>query len=89
MREDVMQQPEKNVHLRVPPELAAEMEAAARAENKTPDEWATEAFAEHLESQRWRNLVAFGHEHARKHGFKEEDVARFIAESREERKRER
>jgi hypothetical protein len=86
MREDSMH-PEKNVHLSVPPELVTEMEAAAKAENKTPDEWAAEAFARHLESTKWRELVAFGHEHARKHGFKEEEVPRFIAESREERRR--
>ena len=44
------------------------MEAAARAENKTPDEWAAEAFAQHLESQKWQKLVAFGHENAKAHG---------------------
>jgi hypothetical protein len=80
-------QPDKNVHLRVPPDLVTEMEAAAKAENKTPDEWAAEAFACHPESSKWRDLVVFGHENARKHGFKEEDVERFIAESREEQKR--
>jgi hypothetical protein len=83
MRGDNMQ-PEKNVHLSVPSDLVTEMEAAAKAENKTPDEWAAEAFARHLESTKWQELVAFGHEHARKHGFKEEDVPRFIAESRDE-----
>lgn len=77
-------QPEKNVHLSVSPELVNEMEAAAKAENKTPDEWAAEAFARHLESQKWQNLVAFGQEHARSHGFKEGDVNRLIAESRAE-----
>jgi hypothetical protein len=83
MRGDTMQ-PEKNVHLAVPPELVSEMEAAAKAENKTPDEWAAEAFARHLESQRWQNLVAYGQEQSRKLGFKESDVQRLIAESRAE-----
>ena len=77
-------QPDKNVHLQVPTDLVTEMEAAAKAENKTPDEWAAEAFARHLESQKWQNLVAFGHEHAKAHGFKESDVNQIIAESREE-----
>lgn len=83
MRGDTMQ-PDKNVHLSVPPELLSEMEAAAKAENKTPDEWAAEAFARHLESQKWQKLVAFGHEHAKTHGFKESDIPRSIAESRDE-----
>jgi predicted HicB family RNase H-like nuclease len=63
MREDSMP-PSKNVHLRVPPELVTAIEAAARAENKTPDEWAAEAFARHLESQKWQKLVAFGHKNS-------------------------
>jgi hypothetical protein len=40
------------------------MEAAAKAENKSLDEWAADAFARHLESQKWQKLVAFGHERA-------------------------
>lgn len=75
---------DKNVHLQVPPELVAEIEAAAKAEAKTPDEWAAEAFARHLELQKWQKLVAFGQEHARSHGFNESDVNQLIAESRAE-----
>ena len=77
-------QPEKNVHLSVPADLVSEMEAAAKAENMTPDEWAAEAYEQRLEAQKWQNLVAFGQEQARKHGFKESDVQRLIAESRAE-----
>lgn len=88
MREGVMDT-EKNVHLRVPPDLVTQIEEAARAANKTPDEWAAEAFEHHLETQKWQKLVAYGHENARKLGIKEEDIPRLIAESREERKRER
>jgi hypothetical protein len=40
------------------------MEAAAKAENKSLDEGAADAFARHLESQKWQKLVAFGHERA-------------------------
>ena len=80
-------QPEKNVHLSVPPELVNEMEAAAKAENKTPDEWAAEAFARHLESQKWQNLIAYGHEQSRKLGLEESDVERLISESRAEQRR--
>lgn len=83
MREDAVQA-EKNVLLQVSPDLLNEMEAAARAENKTPDEWAAEAFARHLEAQKWQKLLTFGQEHSRSQGFEESDVNRLIAEFRAE-----
>jgi hypothetical protein len=82
-------EPEKNVHLRMPSELVTQMEAAARAANKTPDEWAAEAFEHHLETEKWRELLAYGRENARRLGLTEEDVPRLIAEHREERRRDR
>jgi predicted transcriptional regulator len=53
---------EKNVHLHLTPELVAEMEAAAKAENKTPDQWAGEAIAKYLEDREWRELLTYGQE---------------------------
>jgi hypothetical protein len=75
--------------LHLTPELVAEMEAAAKAENKTPDEWAEEAIAKYLEDREWRELLAYGREQARKHGYVESDVDRLIAEYRAEQKQNR
>jgi hypothetical protein len=84
MREDAMP-PEKNVSLRLPADLAAEMEAIAAAEGKTPDELYQDA-AERLVSQRrLLELVEYGQAQAKRLGLSEEDVPRLIQESRRNR----
>jgi hypothetical protein len=83
MREDVMQ-PEKNVHLNLPPDLAAEMEAIAAAEGKTPDELYQDAAKRFLACRKLSELAEYGQAQAKRLGYQESDVMRLIKESRQE-----
>jgi len=75
---------ETNVYLAIPSSIIAEMEEIALAEGKTLDEIAQDAVQQFLEDRRWRQLITYGKEQARKHGLKSTDVQRLIAESRRE-----
>jgi hypothetical protein len=73
-------------------ELLQAIRTAAQADGLTPPEWIAEAAQKAVRRrdlrQRWEALTAFGQEHARAHGFREEDVDRLIHEDRAERERE-
>lgn len=75
---------EKNVHL--PEGLLARIAAAARAENRAPDDLVEDAVERYLGRQKLERLYAYGEERARALGLKERDVPRLIAESRREAK---
>jgi len=84
MREDAMQQADKNVHLKLPPDLAAGMEAIAAAEGKTRDQVYEDAAQRFLAGHRLHELAEYGQAQAKRLGLTEEDVPRLIRESRRE-----
>jgi hypothetical protein len=81
MREDVMP-PEKDVHLKLPQDLAAQMEAIAAKEGKTPDELYQDAAQRFLAGRHLQELAEYGQAQAKRLGLKEKDVPRLIQESR-------
>lgn len=84
MRDDMMQASEKNVHLNLPTDLAAEMEATAAAEGKTPDELYQTAAQRFLAGRKLHELAEYGQAKAKSLGYQESDVMRLIEESRQE-----
>jgi len=76
---------EKNIHIAMPPLLAAEMEALAQADGTTVDEIAQNAVKRYLEDRRWQQLAAYGAGQADRLGLKSGDVPALISESRRER----
>lgn len=77
-------QPKKNVHLNLPLNLAAEMEAIAAAEGKTPDELYQDAAQRFLAGRKLGELAKYGQAQAKRLGYQESDVMRLIKESRQE-----
>jgi hypothetical protein len=77
-------QPDKNVHLALPQDLAAEMEAIAAAEGKTPDELYRNAAQRFLAGRKLAELAEYGQARAKRLGYQESDVLRLIRESRQE-----
>jgi hypothetical protein len=77
-------QPEKNVHIALPNGLAAEMEAIAAAEGKTPDELYQDAAQRFLAGRRLHELSEYGQAQSKRLGLKEDDVTRLVKESRQE-----
>lgn len=72
----------------IPEALGDQVERAAKAENKTPDEFVQEAIERQLMLKRHEVLKRFGKANAIEQGLTESDLPRLIAESRTE-KRER
>ena len=70
---------DKNLHISA--ELLAQLEAAARAQGKTPDELGEEVIREKLD---FAQLLAAGYAHSAQRGFKPSDVLPKIAEYRRE-----
>ena len=70
---------DKNLY--IPEELLAQLEIAARAQGKTPDELGEEVIREKLD---FAQLLAAGHAHSAQRGFKPSDVTRKVAEYRRE-----
>jgi len=75
-------EPDKNLRVRIPPALLANVEKAARAEHITVDELVRDAVERRLEGREWRDLLAFGEKHAKSRGLTEADVPEAIAEVR-------
>jgi len=56
---------DKNLRVRIPPPLLANVEKAARAEQITVDELVRDAVERRLERREWRDLLAFGEKRAK------------------------
>ena len=69
----------KNIHLAEP--LLSQLEAAARSQQKTPDELAGEAVQAYLDRQ-WQELIEYGHRKGQESGHLEEDVPELIHQFR-------
>ena len=79
-----LRQPEKNVHLKLPQDLVAAMEAIAAKEGKTPDELFEDAAQKFIAQRRLHDLAEYGQAQAKRLGLSEQDVPRLIQESRRE-----
>lgn len=73
-----------NVTLKLPTDLAAQMEAIAASDGKTLDEVYRYAVERFLGHRHLRDLVEFGRAQSGRLGLTEEDVPRLIRESRQE-----
>jgi len=71
---------DKNLRVRIPPPLLANVEKAARAEQITVDELVRDAVERRLERREWRDLLAFGEKRAKSPDLTEADVPEAIAE---------
>jgi len=69
----------------IPPELMAQIEAAAQDANQTPDEWAIKAMQKQLEENRWQNMLRRNERYAL--NMTEEDVPEITHQVRLERRR--
>lgn len=68
----------------LPEPLLAEIQAAARAEDRSVNEVLTDAVKRYVEERSWTKLLSYGAERAKALGVKESDIDRLIAESRAE-----
>ena len=78
-----------NQFVGVPPALFAQIEEAAKAEHRTPEEVLQEAVERYLEDKRWQNLLVYGEQQARLLGLTDTDVPRLIDEYRKEHRQNR
>ncbi len=69
-------------NISLPEPLLAEIQSAARAQQRSPDELVANAVRLYLEQQSWRKFVENNELRARARGIGESDVDRFIAETR-------
>jgi hypothetical protein len=72
--------------LAVPPDLLAEIRAAADEEQRPADDVLRDAVKRYVRDTRWQRTLAKGQARARALGFTEEDVPRLIAEFRAEKR---
>lgn len=72
-------------NIQLPPNLLAEVEAAAAERHVTPEVVFEEAVTKYLEDRSWAKLVEYGRERAAVTGYEGEDgIDRAIAEYRAE-----
>jgi hypothetical protein len=67
-------------------ELKQPVEDLAREQNREPVEVVEEALGRYLATQRLKETFAFGESHARKHGFRPQDVDAIVREERDKTK---
>ena len=72
------------IHLHVPEDLLAELEAKAAANGKTIEELAAEALRASLRETSWEDLLAYGQERGGLIGFHEEQSADIVHEWRKD-----
>lgn len=70
--------------LSVPPDLLADIRAAADEENRPAGDVLRDAVKRYVRESRWQRTLAKGQALAKTLGFTEADVPRLIAEFREE-----
>jgi Arc/MetJ-type ribon-helix-helix transcriptional regulator len=68
----------------VPEELLAEVQKAAQAEQRSPDEVVKLALERYLEERSWQKTIEGARQRSKDLGLTEADVPRLIAESRRE-----
>ena len=68
----------------LPEELVARLEAAAKAEGKTLEQWLGDKVEDRAEERRWRDLLAYGQDRGRASGYVEEDIPGVVKEWRRE-----
>jgi metal-responsive CopG/Arc/MetJ family transcriptional regulator len=71
-------------NVNVPESLLAEVERAARAENRSAEDVVKNAIERYLEERGWRKFVENNEGRARAKGIGEGDVERLISEARRE-----
>jgi CopG family transcriptional regulator/antitoxin EndoAI len=78
----------RTVTISLPPELAAQVDAAAEAEGRTRSELFREAARQYLQrTQRWEQIFGYGERAARRSGVSsEEEVADAVTELRRARR---
>ncbi len=73
----------KIVSVSLPPQVAAEIDRLAAAENRTRSELVREAFSQYVTYGRWRRIRRWGDETAREFGIRTEaDVDRILHEGK-------
>jgi metal-responsive CopG/Arc/MetJ family transcriptional regulator len=75
--------------VKMPSSLLAEIQAAAKEEQRTSDELVREAVERYLKDRRWQRLLAYGEQQARSLGLTDADVPRLIEEYRQEHRQSR
>jgi hypothetical protein len=85
IKEHCMSTEAKNIRRAEP--LLAELEGAARSQQKTPDELAGEAVQAFLLKRRWQDLLTYAEHKGAESGILEEDVADVVHEWRREQSR--
>ena len=73
----------------LPGKLLAELETAARAEDRPVGEVLADAVRKYLDERSWQRLIQSGRQRAKDLGHTEDDISRLIAESRSEQGKER
>lgn len=74
----------KTITISLPPEMAAQVEEAMRAEGRTKSELLREALRRYLEEREWKRILRYGQSRAIEMGITPEDVERLIDEYRTE-----
>ena len=73
--------------LSISSELMEQIEFAAKAADKTTDQWAAEAIQRQLEDDRWQKMFRRNERYARGLNINEADVPKLVRQSRLERSR--
>jgi hypothetical protein len=69
----------------IPADLMEQIGAAARAADKTPEEWVEEALHRQLDDNRWQKMFA-RHDHiSGEQGIRESDIPEMVEQARRER----
>jgi len=68
----------------LPDELLAQVEAAARAQNRTADELVCEAVQRYIDDQKWRRILNRSTRRSKAKGLSENDVPLLVEEVRAE-----
>ena len=71
--------------LPIPADLMKQIAAAARAADKTPEEWAAEALHRQLDDDRWRKMFAKHDRISRQLDIRETDIPAVVEQARRER----
>jgi len=69
--------------VKMPSSLLAEVQEAAKEENRTREELVREAVERYLKDRRWQRLLAYGEQQARALGLNDADAPRLIDEYRQ------
>jgi len=69
--------------VKMPSSLLAEVQEAAKEENRTREEVVREAVERYLKDRRWQRLLAYGEQQARALGLSDADAPRLIDEYRQ------